>query len=716
MATAQPKSIEHLIAKVNAYLPESDGTLLRRAYELAAKAHAGQRRASGEPYVSHPLATAHILADMGMDLPSVAAGLLHDVPEDTDVGLEVIRKEFGDEIAHLVDGVTKLSRIEWRELEDEEAENLRKMFLAMAEDIRVVLVKLADRLHNMRTLGALPPDKRTRVAQETLEIFAPLASRLGIWQIKWELEDLALRHLEPAKYREIQLLLAQRRSQREAYINRVITLLKERLQAEGIEAEITGRPKHIYSIYRKMQRKGVSFDQIYDVNAIRVIVNEVRDCYAALGVVHSLWRPIPGEFDDYIATPKENMYRSLHTAVVGPEGRPLEIQIRTWEMHRVAEYGIAAHWRYKEGARRDATLEQKIAWLRQLMDWRKELTDARAFVDSLKTDVFQDQVYVFTPKGDVIDLPAGATPIDFAYRIHTEVGHRCRGAKVNGRLVSLDYVLQTGDQVEILTSKHGGPSRDWLNPDLGYVRTSRAREKIRAWFRKQARTESIAQGREVLDKELRRLGLEEASFEDIAVLFKYGSVDDFLAAIGYGDISPQRIAAKVAELRRKEEEEEEALPETAPPAAPVSGLSVTGVSGVLTRLARCCNPLPGEPIVGFVTRGRGITVHRRDCPNILRIEDRERLITVSWGEDKQRVYPVMVQIKAYDRPGLLRDIADIVAGEGVNMASANVTTSKKDHSAVIIAILEITGMPQLSRILNKVERIPNVVEARRKAG
>jgi len=716
MATTQAKCIDDLIKKVHAYMPAADGTLLQRAYELAAKAHEGQTRATGEPYVSHSLATADILADLGLDLPTLAAGLLHDVPEDTPIGLDVIQTEFGDEIAHLVDGVTKLSRIEWRDLEDAEAENLRKMFLAMAEDIRVVLIKLADRLHNMRTLGALAPDKRRRIAQETLDIFAPLANRLGIWQIKWELEDLALRHLEPEKYQEIRRLLAERRSQREEYINKVIQLLGCRLQEEGITAEITGRPKHIYSIYRKMQRKDVSFDQIYDVNAVRIIVDDVRDCYTALGIVHSLWRPIPGEFDDYIANPKENLYRSLHTAVVGPEGRHLEIQIRTWEMHQVAEYGIAAHWRYKEERKRDAVFEEKINWLRQLMDWRQELADAQAFVDSLKTDVFQDQVYVFTPKGDIVDLPAGATPIDFAYRIHTDIGHRCRGAKVNGRLVGLDYALKTGDQVQILTAKQGGPSRDWLNPQLGYVRTARAREKIRAWFRKQARAESIVQGREVLEKELHRLGLERVSFEEVAALFNYEHVDDFLAAIGYGDINTQQIALKVAELGAEAEEEELALPKVAPPPAPMTGVRIDGLSGLLTRVARCCNPLPGERVIGFITRGRGITIHRRDCPNVLRTRDQERLIEVSWGDDKQEVYPVMVRILAYDRPGLVRDIADIVASEGVNMSAASAVTSKKDHTAIITATLEISGMPQLSRILHKVERLPNVIEARRQVG
>ncbi len=715
MPKAGAPTIEGLIRKLNTYLPNGSEALVRKAYDVANQAHSGQTRFSGEPYIWHCLAAADILADMGMDAPTVAAGLLHDVAEDTPVNVEELRQTFGDEIARLVEGVTKLTRLEARSPEDAEAESLRKMFLAMAEDIRVVLIKLADRLHNMRTLGSLPPARRKHIAQETLEIFAPLANRLGMWQIKAELEDLALRHLEPDRFEEIRRLLNQRKVQRQAYINRVIDILKQKLAEEGIQGDITGRPKHIYSIYRKMQRKGVGFDQIYDVHAMRIIVPEVRDCYAALGIVHAMWRPIPGEFDDYIASPKENLYQSLHTAVVGPEGRPLEIQIRTPEMHQVAEYGIAAHWRYKEQRKpRDASLEEKIRWLRQLMEWRREISSAEEFVTSLKTDVFQDQVYVFTPKGDIIDLPAGATPIDFAYHIHTDIGHRCRGAKVNGRMVPLDYQLKTGDQVEIITAKHGNPSRDWLNPHLGFVNTSRAREKIRQWFRRQERDENIAEGREVLDKELRRLGLERESYEEIAKLFKYEKVDDFLAAIGAGDINPQHISTRIAESQ--EVEEELALPEVAPPRPlAVEGVTVTGVGDLLTRVAQCCNPLPDDDVIGFVTRGRGITIHRRDCPNMLHA-DKNRKIEIRWGSDNHQTYPVLIRVMAYDRPGLVRDIADIVAGEGVNMAAASAITNKKDHTAVVTATLEVRSMNQLSRILNKVDRLPNVVEARRQVG
>ncbi len=716
--------IETLLQKVQENLLQADLDLIRRAYDLAAMAHDDQKRASGEPYIVHSMAVAQLLTELRLDSITIAASLLHDVPEDTIITIEDIRQEFGDEVAQLVDGVTKLGQIDQLsqispgKLRDEKAESLRKMFLAMFDDIRVVLIKLADRLHNMRTLGALPEEKRRRIAQETLEIFAPLANRLGIWQIKWELEDLGLRYLEPKKYREITRLIDERRANRERDIEHIVNILDKKLREAGIEAEIYGRPKHIYSIYEKMGRKGVDFDQIYDVRAVRIIVNDQPDCYAALGIVHTLWRPIPGEFDDFIATPKDNMYKSLHTAVVGLGGKPLEVQIRTYEMHRTAEYGIAAHWRYKEQAKRDIVFENKIAWLRQLMEWRQDVTDAQEFVDSLKTDVFQDRVYVFSPKGEVFDLPNGSTPIDYAYRIHTEIGHRCRGAKINGRLVSLDYQLQNGDQVEILTAKRGGPSRDWLNPHLGYVKTSRARQKIRQWFRRQDREENIAQGRNVLERELRRLGIEQESYEEIAGLFEFEKVDDFLAAIGYGDINSHQIVTKILESE-SEEEELELPPAIPPPALSISEIKVKGVGNILTNLARCCNPLPGDAIVGYITRGRGVTIHRRDCPNILaRLakSERERLIEVDWGQGVAQTYPVMIKVRAWDRGGLLRDIAAVVADEDVSMSAANVTTHKKENMATIIATLEIASIAQLSRVLTKIGQLPNVLEARRQVG
>jgi len=715
--------VETLLEEIHEDLSQSDIDLIRRAYDLAAVAHADQERASGEPYIVHSLAVARRLAELHLDPAAIAAGLLHDVVEDTVVTVEDLRQDFGEEVAKLVDGVTKLEQIDQlsqmsgRTLEYEEAESLRKMFLAMVDDVRVVLIKLADRLHNMHTLAALPPSRRRKFARETLDIFAPLASRLGIWQIKWELEDLSLRYLEPDKYQEIARLVAERRADREKHIAEIVDILWKTLKEEGIQAEVTGRPKHIYSIYKKMERKGVDFDQIHDVRGVRIIVNEVKDCYATLGAVHSLWSPIPGEFDDFIATPKDNLYQSLHTAVVAPGGKPLEVQIRTHEMHRTAELGIAAHWRYKEQqARRDVAFENKIAWLRSLMDWRQEVADASEFVDSVKSDVFQDRVYVFSPKGEVFDLPASSTPIDFAYLVHTEIGHRCRGAKVNGRLVALNYPLQNGDQVEILTTKRGGPSRDWLNPVLNYTKTARARQKIRQWFKRQNRTENIARGREQLEKELKRLGVNQGeSYERIAGLFGFGKVDDFLAAIGCGDINAQQIAAKVLQAEREEHEEELKPPEVAPPPLPTPGIMVKGVGNLLTRLARCCNPLPGDDIIGYVTRGRGVTIHRKDCLNMLRREDAERFIEVDWGQGIQQTYPVMIRVIAYDREGLLRDIAGVVADEDINLSAASVVTRKKENMATITATLEITDIAQLSRVLAKIDQLPNVLEAKRQA-
>ena len=702
---------------------EADRELLRRAFDLANRAHADQKRASGEPFIQHCLAVAQMLAELRLDTATLAAALMHDTLEDTRVTYEELAAEFGGEIARLVDGVTKLGQIdqlsgmsERNIQEDAKAESLRKMFLAMVEDVRVVLIKLADRLHNMRTLSSLPEHKRKRIARETLEIFAPLANRLGIWQIKWELEDLALRHLEPETYKEIATLIDERRPDRERHIAKIVGRVREELNKIDIKAEISGRPKHIYSIYRKIKRKGVDFDQIYDVRGVRIVVETVQDCYAALGVIHSLWRPIPGEFDDYIATPKDNMYRSLHTAVVGPEGRPLEAQIRTNEMDKTAELGIAAHWRYKEGQKQDTVFDNKIAWLRQLMEWRQELTDAHEFLDSLKTDVFQDRVYTFTPKGDIIDLPYGSTPIDFAYHIHTEIGHRCRGAKVNGRLVSLDYQLRNGDQVEILTAKRGGPSRDWLNLHLGYVETSRARSKIRQWFKRQNRDENIVQGREVLERELKRLGLDDVPFDQIAKQFNFEKVDDFLAAIGAGDINAHQVAARALELMRPVEEVLELPPARVMTTPLPTGVRVRGVGDLLTNLAHCCNPLPGDRIVGYITRGRGVTIHRQDCPNILRINDRERLIEVDWGVEVTETYPVNVRVEAYDRQGLIRDIAAVVANESINMSAANVVTHKKDHMATMMVTLEIADIDQLSRVLARIGQLPNVVEARRQTG
>lgn len=712
--------LELLLELVKSYNPEINTERIERAYRVAERAHAGQVRASGEPYVTHPLATARILADLYMDEESIIAALLHDVPEDTTVSLEELKTEFGQDVAQLVDGVTKLSKLRYGK-EQVEAESLRKMFLAMAEDIRVVLIKLADRLHNMRTLSALRREKQIKIARETLEIFAPLANRLGIYNIRRELEDLALKYLEPEKFSEIEEFLADDRDDRHSYIGQAITLLREKLLDEGVKAEISGRPKHIYSIYKKMLAKRRDFEHIYDIRAIRCLVEDKSQCYLVLGIVHSLWTPIPGEFDDYVAKPKENAYQSLHTAVIGPGGKALEVQIRTKQMHQIAEYGVAAHWRYKEpGGKRDPRLEEKINWLRQLQEWRAEVTTASEFVNALKTDIFKDQVYVFTPKGQIIEMASGATPIDFAYHIHTEVGNRCRGAKVNGKIVALETALKTGDRVEILTAKKGGPSRDWLNPTLGLVHTARAKEKIRQYFRKQEREVARIEGRTLLEKELHRLGLAQKNLDDVAKLFNFSNVDELAEAIGYADISLQQIGVKLLEAEQNK---------TAPPPPPEPelkprpkpktdvGLEIGGVGNLLTRVAQCCKPVPGDEIVGYISHGRGIAIHRRDCKNVIDHEGGEgRWIALSWkGMKQEQVYPVTIEVRAFDRSGLLHDLSGVVSEEGVNMSSVS-SRSRRDHTAVVTATLEIGNANQLSRILNKIERLQNVLDARRVSG
>jgi RelA/SpoT family (p)ppGpp synthetase len=710
------------------YSPQ-DVELVGRAFALAERAHTDQKRVSGEPYIIHPLAVAGILADLRLDAKAVSAALLHDVAEDTPTDIPDLAEEFGPEVASLVDGVTKL--VEISELanlptdsRDPKVESFRKMMLAMYSDVRVVLIKLADRLHNMRTMSYMSPEKQRRISRETLDIYAPLASLLGIWQIKWELEDLAFRYLDPPTYAEIERRLNQHRAEREQYVEQVKEILKNELYKHNIQGEISGRPKHIYSIYRKMRKKGVTFDEIYDRHGVRVIVPEIADCYAALGMVHTLWRPIPGEFDDYIANPKENLYQSLHTAVMGPEGQPLEVQIRTPEMHRIAEIGIAAHWRYKTQTRHDEVYERKITWLRSVIDWQtQEKNGADDFLTTVKEDLFKDRVYVFTPKGDVIDLPAGSTPIDLAYRIHTEIGHRCRGAKIKGKLVTLDYQLQNGDQVEIVTAKRGGPSRDWLNPHLDFVRTARARTKIRQWFRLQNREENIAAGREQLERELNRLGVDNVTYESIAQLFGRDKVDDLLADIGCGDISTIDVATRVLQLGKIEEApktlaEESLTAQEAPqkPAVAVEGIAVQGVGNLLTVLSRCCNPMPPDDIVGFVTRGRGVSIHRRECPNVQALHNKERIIEVEWGNSNVTSSRVKIRVQAYDRAGLLRDIADIISDEKINLEDASAVTARQDNLAVITATLEVRNAEQLSRVLQRIDRLPNVVSVKRQTG
>ena len=693
-----------------------DRALVERAYDVAAAAHAGARRKSGEPYITHPVAVATILAEMQMDGETLAAALLHDVPEDTEVTIADVRAQFGDKVARLVDGVTKLERIEWAAGKEDssKAESLRKMFLAMADDVRVVLIKLADRLHNMRTIGAMSKRSQLANARETMEIYAPLANRLGIWQIKSELEDLAFRVLEPERYRALDAALDAQGGDRSAYIARVIAAIKEALGAAGIAAEVYGRAKHLWSIARKMDQKRRTLEEIYDAIAVRVIVPEVRDCYAALGILHTMWRPIPGEFDDYIASPKESMYQSLHTAVRAIDARPLEVQIRTKEMHYVAEYGIAAHWRYKEGGKRDTNLEARVAWLRQLMDWRDEVVDANAFVENLKSDVFQEMIYVFTPAGDIIELPAGSTPIDFAYRIHTDIGHTCVGAMVNDRLVPLDYRIQNGEMVKIMTSRQKvGPSRDWLLESSGYVHTAQAREKIRQWFRRQQRDQNIAQGRDLLEKELKRLGVE-MKHEEIAKQFpRYNRLDDFLAAIGYGAVTTQQIAQQIALLNAPQPAIALPPPAAQPSPTAASGtIQVMGVGDLLTRLATCCKPVPGDAIIGYVTRGRGITVHRSDCPNVLKETETERLVPVAWGNTPAQAYPVGIRMEAWDRVGLMRDVSTVAADEKVNLLSISSYTHP-DRTVTMRLTVEVASIEGLSRILQRFEQIRDIYEVRR---
>ncbi|MFL5651865.1 MAG: RelA/SpoT family protein [Chloroflexota bacterium] len=698
--------------------PGADLEAVDRAYDLAVSAHDGQKRASGVPYVIHPIASAQILAELGLDTTAIQAALLHDVPEDTEYSLTDVEEGFGPEVAQLVDGVTKLSRFSTHSHEQQQAENIRKMLLAMAQDIRVVLIKLADRLHNMRTLTALPVEKQQRIARQTMEIYAPLAERLGIWQMKWELEDLAFKALEPERFRELAKLLDTRRKGRETYIERAIAELRPSLEAAGITADIEGRPKHIYSIWKKMQRKSAEFGEIYDVYAIRLLVDEVRDCYAALGIVHSIWRPIPGQFDDYIAVPKNNLYQSLHTAVIALDGKPLEIQIRTHQMHQVSEVGIAAHWRYKEGTKSDREYDAKLAWLRQLMDWQRDVSesDATEFVEGIKLDIFQDQVFVFTPKGDIKDLPAGATPLDFAYRIHTDVGHRTIGAKVNNRLVPLDYRLTNGDIVEIVTTKgEHGPSRDWLN----VVRTSHAREKIRQWFKRKDRDENIVHGRESLERELRRLArtsiaaVGQEQIGEVARQYNYETVDDFYAAIGYGAVGAQTVVMKLGVV----DDVQSTLPTVAPPqkVERTGGVRVKGVGDLLVRFAKCCHPIPGDPIVGFITRGKGVTVHLQTCPTVINEREVSRLIDVEWEAEPTATYPIAIRVEAYDRTGLLNDITQVVAENKVNIVAASVNVNP-DHSAVVQATLQVQSVSQLARVMSRIEKIKDVVSAQRDLG
>jgi GTP diphosphokinase / guanosine-3',5'-bis(diphosphate) 3'-diphosphatase len=710
-----PLDFNKLLENARAYLPPEKLPALEEAFRFASEKHQGQVRLSGEPFIEHPLQTAIILSELQLDASSLVAALLHDISEDTGTPVKEIEDKFGAEVARLVDGVTKLGKVplttSQAEINPTQAENLRKMLVAMAEDLRVVFIKLADRLHNMRTLDALPKERQLKNAKETLEIFAPLAHRLGIWELKWQLEDLSFRYLQPEQYQRIARLVEMRRAQREEFIARAIEALKKEFQRVGIQAEVSGRPKHIYSINQKIERYekiGKNFDEIYDLLALRVIVEDVKECYSAVGVIHSLWHPLADTFDDYIANPKPNGYQSLHTAVMCMGNTPLEIQIRTKEMHHLAEYGVAAHWRYKEGDKQDLQFEDRVAWLRQLIDWHRELSGAEEFLESVKTDILIDQVFVYTPKGEIKDLPRGATPLDFAYRLHTDLGHRCIGAKINGKLVPLSYKLKNGDVVEIVSSKSPrGPSLDWLNNNLGFVNTTHAKTKIRQWFNKREKAESIERGKQTLEKELRRLGIKEER-QVLAALFNYNNIDDFLVAVGNGNISPHQIVLALAD---QEEKEADTTATVAPSKAGAGAVQVLGVGDLMTNLAQCCNPVPGDKIIGYITRSRGVTIHREDCINIINEDEKERLITVEWGKS-DHLYPVRIQVDAWDRVGLMRDISTVLAEDRINITSMNLTNGINQRVTIYLT-LETKGLAQLSDILKKIDGVKGIVSVSR---
>lgn len=727
-------NIEEFFDRVNKYLTEEQVSFVRKAYELAAEAHAVQRRKSGEPYIIHPIGVASILAQLQMDDKTLAAAFLHDVVEDTDYTLDDIKEKFGVVVANLVDGVTKLGKIEYISKEDRQIENYRKMFLAMARDIRVVLIKLADRLHNMRTMKYMPVHKQQSISRETLEIYAPLAHRLGIYTIKWELEDLAFRYMEPDIYYNLVEQVKIKRREREAMINEAMAEMKESLEKANIKCEIQGRPKNFYSIHKKMLRDHKELNEIYDLLAIRVLVDTVKDCYGTLGIVHSMWRPIPGRFKDYVAVPKSNMYQSLHTTVLSTGGQPLEIQIRTFEMHRISEYGIAAHWRYKESggskpasqSSTDKGFDAKLSWLRQLLEWHQDMNDSRDFVNTVKMDIFADEVFVFTPRGDVIDLPVGSVPIDFAYRIHTDVGNRCVGAKVNGRIVPLDFKLSNGDIVEVITSKQSsGPSRDWLN----IVGSSDTRNKIKGWFKKERREENIIKGREMLEKEAKRLGYDPKvlarpeKLKEAGTKLRIDSDENLLAALGYGGVTLNSVISKLVEIYKKDQklnttkDLSELLAELKPrksKAKASHGILVKGEEGIMVKLARCCNPIPGDPVIGYITRGSGVSVHRADCPNVLsnNPDEQSRLIEVSWDVGIDSVYKVNIVITSVNRPGMMADIMMATSEAKLNIFSLNCRTDKNKVATTHIG-LDISSLEQLEYIMNRIRRMKGVYSVER---
>lgn len=724
------EALKEFMDYVHSYLGDDECNQIMKAFTLADKAHEGQFRASGEPYIMHPLAVAEILAHLQIDHITLIAALLHDVVEDTEYTKEDIEKLFGAEVAFLVDGVTKLNQFQYETKEDRQMENYRKMILAMAKDVRVVVIKLGDRLHNMRTLKHMRSDKQKRIAKETLEIFAPLAHRLGIFNVKWELEDLSFRYLEPDKYYDLVDQMKQKRQAREDIVNDTMEQLTKALGEAGIKADIKGRPKHFYSIYKKMKKDNRDLSQIYDLLAVRVIVDTVPDCYAVLGIAHSIWKPLPYRFKDYISMPKSNMYQSLHTTVIGTMGQPVEIQIRTWEMHRVSEYGVAAHWRYKEGNKgADKEFDQKVAWLRQVLEWQ-DTSNPKELVNALKLDVFSGEVFVFTPKGDVVKLPIGSVPLDFAYRVHTDVGHRCVGAKVNGKIVPLDYTLQNGDIVDIITSKTGKPSLDWLN----IVGSSESKNKIRNWFKRENKEENIEKGLEALEREAKRLNYSwkelccDNRIQQVVKQLKSNTENELYAACGYGGIPVSTVLLRLVELYKKSKEHEDARKTTeqiieklkvqgAKKAKNGTGVLVKGEPGVMVRMAKCCNPVPGDDIIGYITRGRGVSIHRSDCTSLGHTpEDLERMIEVSWDEASSESFHVGIDIQAYDRSGILMEVMAVLSELKITITNMNAKVLENTKNVMINIVVEIRDISQLDFVMTKLRRIREVYTVQRSKG
>lgn len=721
------KALAEFMEYIHTYLTDDECNQVLKAFELADKAHEGQFRASGEPYIMHPLAVADILAHLQIDHITLMAALMHDVVEDTSYSKEDLEEMFGSEVAFLVDGVTKLNQFQYETKEDRQMENYRKMILAMAKDVRVVVIKLGDRLHNMRTLKHMRSDKQKRIAKETLEIFAPLAHRLGIFNVKWELEDLSFRYLEPEKYYDLVDQMKQKRQVREDIVNDTMSQLTKALGEANIKADIKGRPKHFYSIYKKMKKDNRDLSQIYDLLAVRVIVDSIPDCYAVLGIAHSLWKPLPYRFKDYISMPKSNMYQSLHTTVIGTMGQPVEIQIRTWEMHRVSEYGVAAHWRYKEGNKNgDKEFDQKVAWLRQVLEWQ-DTSNPTELVNALKLDVFSGEVFVFTPKGDVVKLPIGSVPLDFAYRVHTDVGHRCVGAKVNGKIVPLDYTLQNGDIVDIITSKTSKPSLDWLN----IVGSSESKSKIRNWFKRENKAENIEKGLEALEKEAKRLNyswkelIADNRLQQVTKQLKAGTEEEMFAACGYGGIPVSTVLLRLIELYKKSKEVEESKRSTEQIIEKLksqgqkktkngTGVLVKGEAGVMVRMAKCCNPVPGDDIIGYITRGRGVSVHRCDCSSIGHTpEDLERMIEVSWDGSSGESFHVGIDIQAYDRNGLLMEVMAVLSELKITITNINAKVQEDTKNVSINVTVDIRDISQLDFVMTKLRRIREVYTVQR---